>query len=183
MAEATPFVRGFRVDRCELTPGEAPVIEWVRLRRFHGAALTLDGPPSTYCLEAKVRWVNAGHFGFEAAAALNWPEGSPIVLLPCALSAKILALEAVVRVSFPDTQARLLEVSLVPEQYAAELEIESSFGHRAKLRNVEKLAQLLAVGIRAGLEDSLVWPARVAVEAPRLAELLAAPADSCASGE
>jgi hypothetical protein len=155
-----------------LTPEEVPRIEGFRLKKFFGVPLTLDGSPSTYCLEGRLHWRNAGLFEVEAAAALIWPGENPLVMLPCSISAKLLSIDALVRIALPDRNSTMLEISLVPDQYSLELEIESSIGHRAKLRNVEKISQLLAALIRKAIEDGLVWPNRIPVQVPKISELL-----------
>lgn len=142
------------------------------MKKFFGVPLTLEGSPSTYCLEGRLHWRNAGHFEVEAAAALLWPGSNPLVILPCSISVKFLSIDALVRIALPDRHSTMLELSLVPDQFSLELEIESSIGHRSKLRNVEKISQLLAMVIRKALEDGLVWPNRIPVQVPKLSDLM-----------
>lgn len=162
------------MKKFELTPGQVPRIDGFRLRRFLGAPRTLDGPSSTYCLEGRLRWEDAGRFHVDASPAFTWPPASaqPLVLLPCSLGVRLVAVEAVVRIALPDGHCRQLELSLVPEAYAMELEVDSSIGHRAKLRNTEQVARLLAAVLRKAIEDSLVWPNRIPIEIPKLSDLI-----------
>ena len=155
-----------------MTPEEVPRIEGFRLKKFFGVPLTLEGSPSTYCLEGRLHWCNAGHFEVEAAAALIWPGSNPLVLLPCSISVKFLSIDALVRIALPDRHSTMLEISLVPDKFSLDLEIESSIGHRSKLRNVEKISQLLAAVIRKAIEDGIVWPNRIPVQVPKLSELM-----------
>lgn len=160
------------MKECVLEPEGIPKIDGFRLKKFFGAAKTLEGSPSTYCLEGRLLWNNIGHIEVEAAAALNWPSDVPLVLLPCSVSVKIISLEATVRLAFPDNLSNQLELSLVPEQYSLEMEIESSIGYRSKLKNVEKISQLIASLIRQALEDNLVWPNRIPLVVPKFSEML-----------
>lgn len=159
----------------ELTAGQVPRIQGFRLKRFLGAPLTLGGAPSTYCLEGKLRWEEAGHFEIEAAPAFTWPAASstqPLIMLPCSLGVRLVSVEAMVRIALPDDQCRQLELSLVPDQYTLELEVESSIGHVAKLRNAEQVARLLSAVLRKAIEDGLVWPNRIPIEIPKLSDLI-----------
>lgn len=169
---AAPFVKDFVVKKVELMPESMPRIGGFRLKKFFGVPKTLEGSPSTYCLEGRLKWEDVGQFEVEAAGALSWPGSHPLVLLPCSLGVKILAVDALVRISFPDDKATELEISLVPEQFSLDLEVDSSIGYKSKLKNVEKVTQLLALVVRKSLEDNLVWPNRIPILIPNLSDLL-----------
>jgi len=164
------------VRHAEVSKDHAPRLEGFRLKRFHGAARSLDATSSssTYCLEGHLRWDNAGRFEIEASAALSWPLDSltPLVLLPCSLSVRICSVDALIRVTLPDAHCRQLEISLVQDAYGLDLEVESTIGHKAKLRNVEPVAKLIAALLRKTIEDELVWPNRIPIEIPSLSDLI-----------
>lgn len=174
--EASPYIHEFAVSKLELNPDAMPQIEGFRLRKFFGMAKTLQDGPSTYCLEGRLRWREAGELQVDAAAcAVCWPTfDHPLIILPASVTVRLISLDAMVRLAFPDKASGRLELSLVPEEYSLELEIESSIGHRAKLKNVEKVSQLIGSLLRGALEEQLVWPNRVVIEVPRLSDLLVA---------